>query len=202
MDSIDYYERQGSQYFEETIDLDMTDHLRRFLDRLPENAEVLDLGCGSGRDSRYLEEAGCYVTPMDGSPKMCSLAEIYTDLEVLCLTFEEMEFQEVFDGIWASASLLHVARKDMHHILKKVSDALKPGGILVYSTCTLRKEENEEVVAAFLRTHPDFSPVPFDAFGERCEGLYTAFPPKSGTDGFFVAKLCKNPEKSLGKEKE
>ena len=133
MDSIDYYERQGSQYFEETIDLDMTDHLRRFLDRLPENAEVLDLGCGSGRDSRYLEEAGCYVTPMDGSPKMCSLAEIYTDLDVLCLTFEEMEFQEVFDGIWASASLLHVARKDMHHILKKVSDALKPGGILYMS---------------------------------------------------------------------
>ena len=43
MDSIDYYERQGSQYFEETIDLDMTDHLRRFLDRLPENAEVLNV---------------------------------------------------------------------------------------------------------------------------------------------------------------
>ena len=87
-------------------------------------------------------------------------------------------------------------------ILSASARYLKPGGILVYSTCTLRKEENEEVVAAFLRTHPDFSPVPFDAFGERCEGLYTAFPPKSGTDGFFVAKLYKNPEKSLGKEKE
>ena len=87
-------------------------------------------------------------------------------------------------------------------ILSASARYLKPGGILVYSTCTLRKEENEEVVAAFLRTHPDFSPVPFDAFGERCEGMYTAFPPKSGTDGFFVAKLCKNPEKSLGKEKE
>ena len=94
---------------------------------------VLDLGCGSGRDSRYLEEAGCYVTPMDGSPKMCSLAEIYTDLEVLCLTFEEMEFQEVFDGIWASASLLHVASKDMPRILKKVYDALKPGGVAYMS---------------------------------------------------------------------
>ncbi|MFQ9151336.1 MAG: hypothetical protein ACLR6B_07125 [Blautia sp.] len=55
MDSIDYYERQGSQYFEETIDLDMTEHLQNFLERLPENAEVLDLGCGSGRDSRCLE---------------------------------------------------------------------------------------------------------------------------------------------------
>ena len=133
MDSIDYYERQGSKYFEETIDLDMTEHLQNFLERLPENAEVLDLGCGSGRDSRYLEEAGCYVTPMDGSPKMCSLAEIYTDLEVLCLTFEEMEFQEVFDGIWASASLLHVASKDMPRILKKVYDALKPGGVAYMS---------------------------------------------------------------------
>ena len=35
MDSIDYYERQGSQYFEETIDLDMTEHLQNFLERLP-----------------------------------------------------------------------------------------------------------------------------------------------------------------------
>ncbi|MCI8527382.1 MAG: methyltransferase domain-containing protein, partial [Oscillospiraceae bacterium] len=117
----------------ETINLNMEEQLEEFLSFLPENAEVLDLGCGSGRDSRFLEEAGCYVTPMDGSPKMCSLAEIYTDMEVLCLTYEEMEFQEVFDGIWASASLLHVARKDMPKILEKLYHALKPGGILYMS---------------------------------------------------------------------
>ena len=133
MDSIDYYERCGSSYFEETVDLNMEEQLERFLSCLPENAEVLDLGCGSGRDTRYLLEAGCYVTPMDGSPKMCSLAEIYTDLDVLCLTFEEMEFQEVFDGIWASASLLHVHKKDMDRILGKVIDALVPGGVLYMS---------------------------------------------------------------------
>lgn len=133
MDSIDYYERRSSRYFEETIDLDMEEQLERFLGFLPENAEVLDLGCGSGRDSRYLSEAGCYVTPMDGSEKMCSLAEIYTDLEVLHLTFEEMEFQEVFDGIWASASLLHVPKKEMEGIMKKVIMALKPGGVLYMS---------------------------------------------------------------------
>lgn len=133
MDSIDYYERHSSRYFEETINLNMEEQLEEFLSFLPENAEVLDLGCGSGRDSRFLEEAGCYVTPMDGSPKMCSLAEIYTDMEVLCLTYEEMEFQEVFDGIWASASLLHVARKDMPKILEKLYHALKPGGILYMS---------------------------------------------------------------------
>lgn len=141
MDSIDYYERHGSQYFEETINLNMEEQLSAFVSCLPENAEVLDLGCGSGRDSRALEEAGCYVTPMDGSPKMCSLAEIYTDMEVLCLTFEEMEFEEVFDGIWASASLLHVARKDMPRILDKVYRALVPGGVLYMSFQYGEKEE-------------------------------------------------------------
>lgn len=133
MDSIDYYERCGSKYFEETVDLNMEEQLDRFLSCLPENAEVLDLGCGSGRDTRYLMEAGCYVTPMDGSPKMCSLAEIYTDLDVLCMNFEEMEFDEVFDGIWASASLLHVRKKDMDRIMEKVINALVPGGVLYMS---------------------------------------------------------------------
>ena len=76
-------------------------------------------------------------------------------------------------------------------ILSASAAYLKEGGILVYSTCTLRREENEEVADAFLSSHPEFSPVPFDAFGEKCEGRYTAFPPRSGTDGFFIAKFQK-----------
>lgn len=133
MDSLGYYEQNGSKYFEETAELNMEEHLEQFVKLLPENAEVLDLGCGSGRDTLYLMDAGCYVTPMDGSSKMCSLAEIHTDLEVLHMTFEEMEFDEVFDGIWASASLLHVPKRDMERIMRKVSDALVPGGILYMS---------------------------------------------------------------------
>ncbi|HBJ18357.1 MAG TPA: 16S rRNA (cytosine(967)-C(5))-methyltransferase RsmB [Clostridiales bacterium] len=86
--------------------------------------------------------------------------------------------------------------KELPALQKRILSAsvryLKKGGILVYSTCTLRKEENEDVVAAFLADHPDFSPVPFDAFGERWDGSMTAFPPKSGTDGFFIAKFQKN----------
>lgn len=133
MDSLAYYEQNGNQYFEETAELNMEEFLKPFVELLPENAEVLDLGCGSGRDTLYLLEAGCYVTPMDGSVTMCSLAEIHTDTEVLHMTFEEMEFDEVFDGIWASASLLHVPKKDMERILRKVSNALVPGGILYMS---------------------------------------------------------------------
>lgn len=133
MDSIDYYERYASAYYENTVGWNMEKVMGRFLELLPENAEVLDLGCGSGRDTVALEEAGCYVTPMDGSGEMCRLAEILTDKEVLHMTFEEMDFEEVFDGIWACASLLHVGRKDMNRIMGKVMDALVPGGILYMS---------------------------------------------------------------------
>ncbi len=142
MDSIDYYERYAASYFENTVDAGMEEILDRFLELLPENADVLDLGCGSGRDSIYLEEAGCCVTLMDGSEQMCRLAEIHTDQEVLHMTFEEMEFDEVFDGIWACASLLHVPEEDMDRIMGKVSDALLPGGILYMS---FRYGESEEI---------------------------------------------------------
>lgn len=142
MDSIDYYERYAASYYENTVDLSMEEALQRFLKLLPENADVLDLGCGSGRDSVYMEEAGCCVTLMDGSEQMCRLAEIHTDQEVLHMTFEEMEFEQVFDGIWACASLLHVAGKDMDRIMKKVVNALQPGGILYMS---FKYGEEEEI---------------------------------------------------------
>lgn len=82
------------------------------------------------------------MTLMDGSEQMCRLAEIHTDQEVLHMTFEEMEFDEVFDGIWACASLLHVPEEDMDRIMGKVSDALLPGGILYMS---FRYGESEEI---------------------------------------------------------
>ena len=73
------------------------------------------------------------MTPLDGSPEMCALAEIHTGLEVLNMTFEELDFDEVFDGIWACASLLHVPENEMPDILKKVGLALKQGGYLFIS---------------------------------------------------------------------
>lgn len=133
MDSLDYYERYAIPYYEQTIDLDMSEVMEPFVGLMPEGAEVLDLGCGSGRDTAVLEEHGYLVTPMDGAKRLCELAEIYTGREVLHLTFEEMDFDEVFDGIWACASLLHVPSGEMPDIMRKVLAALKPGGVLYFS---------------------------------------------------------------------
>ena len=69
MDSIDYYDRYAVPYYEETVDFGMEEQIARFVELLPESADVLDLGCGSGRDTVSLEEEGCVVTAMDGSEK-------------------------------------------------------------------------------------------------------------------------------------
>ena len=133
MDSIDYYNRYAVPYYEETVDVDMTEVIEPFMELLPENAEVLDLGCGSGRDTIVLEERGFYVPPMDGSEEMCKLAEINTDQEVLQMTYDEMEFDDVFDGIWACAALVHLTDDEMREIMKKLIQALKADGILYFS---------------------------------------------------------------------
>lgn len=133
MDSIDYYNRYAVPYFEETVNADMGEIMESFAELLPENAEVLDLGCGSGRDTIALEEKGFYVTPMDGAEEMCKLAEVNTDHEVLQMRYEEMEFEDVFDGIWACASLVHLTEEEMVVIMGKVVHALKNDGILYFS---------------------------------------------------------------------
>lgn len=78
-------------------------------------------------------------------------------------------------------------------ILQRSAAYLRDGGILMYSTCTLTHEENEDNVRAFLSENPDFYAEDF-AFGElkSREGMLTLFPHLHGTDGFFMAKLRKN----------
>lgn len=78
-------------------------------------------------------------------------------------------------------------------ILEQSSQAVKLGGILIYSTCTLLPEENSEVVMQFLQKHPEFQPVPvLPTFGDVLnQSMVTLFPDVCGSDGFFIAKLQK-----------
>lgn len=105
----------------------------RFLEFVPEGGSILDLGCGSGRDSSSFIDLGYYVTPMDGSKEMCSLASVHIGEDVLNITFSEMEFEDVFDGVWANASLLHVPSEEMPIILQKIVRSLKTEGVLYMS---------------------------------------------------------------------
>lgn len=133
MDSIGYYNKYAAKVYEETVDQDMSEIMAVFLEHLEEGDTILDLGCGSGRDSRIFYDRGYDVTPMDASEAMCKLAEIHSGLPVLFLTYEEMDFDSVFDGVWACASLLHVPKKEMSGILTKIARSLRDGGVLYMS---------------------------------------------------------------------
>ena len=77
-------------------------------------------------------------------------------------------------------------------ILKNQARYVRPGGVLIYSTCTLVRRENEGVVEKFLKTNPEFclEPLPLPAeFGENTTGMLTLVPGQHDTDGFFIARL-------------
>ena len=81
-----------------------------------------------------------------------------------------------------------------YDILENVSRYLCPGGTLIYSTCTLREEENEAVTARFLSAHPEFRRVGFPLpgpMGEVTAGETTLWPQRLGTDGFYLCRLQK-----------
>lgn len=133
MDSIEYYNKYAAKVYEDTVNQDLSEIMAVFLAELQQGATVLDLGCGSGRDSLIMHEAGYDVTPLDAAEEMCKLAEIHTGLDVLQMKFEEMEFDEVFDGIWACAALVHTPKQQLLLILEKLLRALKDQGTLYLS---------------------------------------------------------------------
>lgn len=82
-------------------------------------------------------------------------------------------------------------------ILRNVASYVRPGGTLIYSTCTILPEENEGVTDAFLREHPDFYREPFvlPAPIGGTEGQITLWPQRFGTDGFYICRLRREAAK-------
>lgn len=80
-------------------------------------------------------------------------------------------------------------------IMDNVCRYVKPGGVLLYSTCTILREENQDQTEAFLARHPEYSCEDFQIGGIHSrDGCYTFWPQIDGTDGFFAAKLRRNKE--------
>lgn len=106
----------------------------------------------------------------------------------------EIKWRRSLDDIYGLAQLQRA-------ILHSVSKCLKPGGALVYSTCTIEPEETFDVIQNFLKTHKEYSCVDIEELPETarfllCERLGNGcvlymYPHIHGTDGFFIAKLKK-----------
>ena len=85
-------------------------------------------------------------------------------------------------------------QKTQLEILKTASNYVKPGGILIYSTCSIMREENEKIVGLFLQQNKDFKTSSVDTFGvdvEKYHNLVTFYPHKSKCEGFFIGRMIK-----------
>lgn len=131
--TISYYEEHAAEFCKSTLDADMSFCRNHFLKYLNSQSRILDAGCGSGRDSKVFADLGYCVTAMDASPKICEEAGKVLGQKVLCQSFEVLDMEKMFDGIWACASLLHVPSEKMPEVLHRLKRALKDEGILYAS---------------------------------------------------------------------
>ncbi len=104
-----------------------------FLSKLQSGAQVLELGCGNGRDSAEMIARGFRAVPTDGTPEMTGEASKRLGIPVAVLRFEDIDMVATFDGVWANACLLHVPRAELGGILAKIHTALRPGGVFYAS---------------------------------------------------------------------
>lgn len=131
--TLEYYNKNAQLYYEQTIVGGLQENYDRFLKHLPNNAYILDFGCGSGRDSKYFIDNGYKVKAIDGSIEMCKLAIKYINQDVSCMNFDELGDINTYDGIWACSSILHIEKDKLSNILSKMIDALKINGIIYTS---------------------------------------------------------------------
>lgn len=133
MGTLDFYNENANDYFEKTINLNMDIQYNLFEKYLNSGSRILDFGCGSGRDTKHFLDNGFNVDAIDGSSELVRLASEFTHIDVKCIDFYDFNELNLYDGIWACASLLHIPKSDFKSILIKLSNALKSNGILYVS---------------------------------------------------------------------
>lgn len=132
--SVKFYNDNADNFFDDTINADMSVTYNIFEENLPSiDGEILDLGCGSGRDSKHFIEKGYRVTALDLSPILAIKASEYIGQDVIIADMKDLNYDNKFIGIWACASLLHLTEKEILETLNRCHKALKNDGVIYAS---------------------------------------------------------------------
>ena len=105
------------------------ERLTGFITLLQPGDRVLDLGCGPARASAHMRDAGLDPLPVDASQGMVDLANATYGIGAQVMTFDDLDFDAEFAGVWANFSLLHAPRDAFPRHLQAIARALLPGGV-------------------------------------------------------------------------
>ena len=134
--TLGHYTQNAEAFWNGTKNHDVTQNYEAFLAPFPKdkNLDILDLGCGPGRDVNYFKSLGHRPVGLDGSEVFCGMARRYTGCQILHQKFLSLELpMHTFDGIFANASLFHVPSQELPRVLSDLHTTLRPDGILFLS---------------------------------------------------------------------
>ena len=121
-----------------------------FLGLLPPGGSILELGCGAGNHAAEMLARGFDLRATDGSPEMAAIASSRLNHPVGVMRFDELEECEAFDGVWASACLLHVPKPELAGILTRIHRALKADGVF-YASFKSGEDDGRELAWPLLQ---------------------------------------------------
>ena len=134
--TLAHYDQNVRSYWEGTRDHDVSqniDALLKFIEA-PPPFELLDFGCGPGRDLMTFTARGHRATGLEGSRETAAIARANSGCDVLEQSFLELDLPGAhFDGVFANAVLFHVPAQELPRVLGQLHAALKPGGVLLSS---------------------------------------------------------------------
>lgn len=152
--TLAHYDRQAQAFWEGTREHDVSQNIDALLAHIqvPAPFDVLDLGCGPGRDLMTFKALGHRAVGLEGSPQLAAMARAHSACTVLEQNLLALDLPDNrFDGIFANAVLFHVPGQVLPRILSELLRALRPGGVLFTSNPRGAGEEgwNGERYGAF-----------------------------------------------------
>jgi SAM-dependent methyltransferase len=134
--TLAHYNERAEAYWDGTRDHDVSQNIAALLQHVEAAPplELLDFGCGPGRDLKTFRSLGHHATGLEGSAQLAALARAHSGCEVLEQNFLELKLPSSrFDGVFANASLFHVPSQVLPQVLCALHQALKPNGVLFSS---------------------------------------------------------------------
>jgi len=134
--TLAHYDQRAQAFWEGTRDHDVSQNISALLRHIEATPpfELLDLGCGPGRDLKTFTTLGHRAIGLEGSAQLATLARAHSGCEVLEQNFLALDLpRNRFDGVFANAALFHVPSQELPRVLRELHTTLKPGGVLFSS---------------------------------------------------------------------
>jgi ubiquinone/menaquinone biosynthesis C-methylase UbiE len=134
-ETIDVYDLIADEYTSRWQDPVVMAYQYGFFGGSLPGPRVLDVGCGPGRDAKFLSESGCEVTGVDLSRSLITIAaKAVTETRFALMDMRRLGFADgLFQGLWSNASFLHIPHKESLTTMRELARVTAPGGILYLS---------------------------------------------------------------------